>query len=268
MASTDRAKPYERAIHGSSRTRTITAAASAGNARPGRPSANPRTATAPIVPARSTLGSGWTSMTKPTSATPQSAARAPGRSRAVNARTEPRMMATWAPDTAVMWVSEAERIAASRSAETLEVSPIAIPGTRAATSGGRSAVALISPARSSATAPATGGISRAGAGSPSAIIRATTSSPGPLGRSRPTARTGAPTSSSPQAADPSTRTGARTRTLTPRPVAVRTSTRTRTRPASPSHRESHGAGSPRTTPSTRTVAEPRTRSPHAPAPRA
>ena len=101
----------------------------------------------PSPPARTTLGSGVTSRTKPP---------APPRPHPTRARREPPMAATapkaspttiaqFAPDTAVRCDSDDSFIAASRSGVTADVSPTASPGIRPAPGAGSPAAEPTSP---------------------------------------------------------------------------------------------------------------------------
>jgi hypothetical protein len=74
VAAADRANPASRASPGSRSSSTQTAAASAGRAARGRPVASANSVTAPMAAARTTLGDGPASTTKPISRSPATAA--------------------------------------------------------------------------------------------------------------------------------------------------------------------------------------------------
>src|SRR5690625_3077186 len=103
VASTDIAKPGDRASHGSTMTRTITAVANAGSPRRRPATVIPTTAIVPIAAARMTLGSGRANRTKPMIASnPRTGIARP---RTPHHRARPRattkMIVTLVPDTAV-----------------------------------------------------------------------------------------------------------------------------------------------------------------------
>ena len=68
MASEDRANPKDRASHGSMTSTTTIAAPSTGGPAERRDGSSPISPIAPIAAARTTLGSGRASTTKPASA--------------------------------------------------------------------------------------------------------------------------------------------------------------------------------------------------------
>ena len=107
--------------------------------RPGRESASDSRATPAIAAARMTLGSGVTRMTNPASANADAPTRASRGipSAAAAAKTSPTMIAQFAPDTAVRWLSELTFIEASSAGVTALVSPIARPGSRPAPGPGK-----------------------------------------------------------------------------------------------------------------------------------
>ena len=80
----------------------MTAPDSAGSADRPRPSTNASSVTPPITAARSTLGEGRASTTKPTRATPATTAdvRGPAPANLARPSTAPQMIATLVPDTA------------------------------------------------------------------------------------------------------------------------------------------------------------------------
>jgi hypothetical protein len=102
VARTDSTKPYDLASHGSISTSNPTAAQSAGRPRRPRPDASASSPTRPIAAARSTLGCGRASSTKPSRASPASTTAALIRTPAHRAatRTAPHTIARLAPDTA------------------------------------------------------------------------------------------------------------------------------------------------------------------------
>ena len=220
VASTDRPNPGSAASAGSAISSPSTVAASAGTAVRSRPSARASSTMAPIAAARSTLGDGRASTTKPRSAAALSAAatRGSARSRRRSPSTAPATIARLLPETAVRWLSPAARKSSRSSAGRLRVSPTASPGSRAAGASGRTAAALRRPSRSVPAAVCHQGARPTSRGPPRTLSTATVRSLRVAGASRPSAVTGCPGSSSDQ---PSA--GAISRTRPPpvhRPPAV------------------------------------------------
>ncbi len=108
--------------------------ASAGTTERVRPRASARITTAPMAPARSTLGDGRARTTKPTRASRARTAtvRGPSRPSRARSRTDPSTKATFDPLTARRCVRPAVRKSRSRSAPIREVSPTTSPGNSAA----------------------------------------------------------------------------------------------------------------------------------------
>ena len=191
MARVDRAKPYERASQGSRTSTTTTAPARTGGPAERRDRLRPSSPMAPIAAARTTLGSGRASTTKPASASPAST----GRSRrgsprtAPSPRTIPTTTATFEPLTAVRCVIPVARIAAVRSSGVRLVSPMTRPGSRPRASAGASSTAARRPARSRSAPAATAPGGATTWGMPATASTATRSSPGSAGPSRPRSST-------------------------------------------------------------------------------
>ncbi len=162
VARTDRQKPGARASQGSWSTSSTTAAARAGSRLRRRPVPMASRVIRPHAAARSTLGSGRHTITKPSVIPPPSTAvsRSGMPSRAASPRRSARE-ARWAgpvrrssrtarlpPDTASRCVRSVALKASSRSGGTREVSPTTSPGSSARASGASPSVASRSPARS------------------------------------------------------------------------------------------------------------------------
>src|SRR5699024_10702670 len=107
VAATDITKPGAVAQAGRTISRPSTAAASAGRAWRRRPDTSAYTAINPISAARSTLGAGRTTITKPTVTTTVTAARPLGPRERASAAAAAHTSAKWVPETAVRWVSPA-----------------------------------------------------------------------------------------------------------------------------------------------------------------
>lgn len=227
VASTDSRKPMLRDSQGSYSNSSRTAAARAGSSDLRRPVARASRVTAPQAAARSTLGSGRHTTTKPdVSAAPH---RAVARSDSPNRGASPPRSARCAaaggpmsrnsttvrfdPDTASRCSRSVALKASCRSVGTREVSPTTRPGSSALASGPSPSVASRRPARSDpATRCATSGrpVTRGGA-SPARRSSATARSPSRPGASRPTASTRVEGSSRAQPWCPArTRTGVST----------------------------------------------------------
>src|SRR6185312_10497995 len=132
--------------------------------------------------ARSTLGCGVTSTTKPTSVTSAAPMRHPRArpSAPPVAITSAMTTAQFAPETAVRWLSELDFIAEPSVGSTALVSPMARPGSRPPPSPGSAAAASANPARNpSAQARYQGGPVLT-LGGDEAKNRNETSSPGPV----------------------------------------------------------------------------------------
>lgn len=137
VAATDRAKPASTARAGSTSRMTITDAASAGIADRPRPAPIAMRATAPITAARTTLGDGRASMTKPTSTAPATTEDRRGslRRRRSAASAAPVSNARLAPDTATRCVNPEARKSSSTWVLSALVSPIERPGRSPASAG-------------------------------------------------------------------------------------------------------------------------------------
>lgn len=197
VATTESANPSEDASHGSRARRTATDSERTAIPVPRRPRRTASIATADIVAARTTLGSGVTRSTNPPSATRPAVTRAPRESRQAAARTKasPTTIAQLAPDTAVRCERDEAFMSESRSSPTREVSPTASPGMRPAPGEGRPALSRPSDARRSATtASAPPGGSTCAVSSRTRTM-STARSPGSAANAVASARTRAPTSS-------------------------------------------------------------------------
>jgi hypothetical protein len=215
VATTDSANPRSRARLWSRRSSTHTAPPSAGSAARGLPDASASNATAPMAAARTTLGLGRASTTNPARAIPATTActrRSTARRRNGH-RTPARMMATFAPETAVRCARPARRKSSTSTGSMARVSPTTSPGSRPAgrSSSTRPADSL-NPSRRTPAARCSHPGSSSVVGGPRAETTATTSSPG-RGTAVPTrARTGCPGRSSRQPSAGANRsTGARSR---------------------------------------------------------
>lgn len=215
VAVADSAKPNERASHGSSASSTITAADSAGTPAARRPRHRPTSPTAVMAAARTTLGSGLASTTKPATAAAATPSRGPRRSLRRASSTAPPTMARLAPLTAVRWVRPEARIAASRSSASALVSPTTSPGRSPATSGWSPPTASRSPSRNGCAARhQAAGRSRT-SGAVVGWSSATAGSPGSVARTRAVNPTADPSGRLDQRASPRTITGTRTDRLAP-----------------------------------------------------
>ena len=154
VAATDSVKPASRASPGSAVRSTQTEAASAGTAARGRPAASAISVIAPIAAARTTLGPGRASTTKPASPRPATSTCTPGRTprRRSGHRMPVSTIATFAPETAVRWESPALRKSAVRSGSIARVSPTTRPGSSPA--GRSSSVRAAEAVRPSRRTPA------------------------------------------------------------------------------------------------------------------
>ena len=128
----------------------MTASASTGTPRTGRPLTSAPSTMSAMAAARTTLGSGVTSTTNASSTAAASRVRAvrdiPANRPA--STTSPTTIAQFAPDTAVRCERLLNFIAASSSGLTARVSPMARPGSRPAPSPARRAAASAKPSRS------------------------------------------------------------------------------------------------------------------------
>ena len=183
---------------GSSTSSRTAPAARAGTAARARPVASATNPSAPVAAARSTLGDGRTRITNPTSETAQRTAVAtgPARHQRATRTTTPRIIATFAPQTASRCVIPVVRKESATAGSSRVVSPSTKPGSSPRTGSGRSAHARCNPARND---PATrcdhGGRPmqrRCGVVDKSAADR----SPGSGGDRRPETRTRCPGSKS------------------------------------------------------------------------
>ena len=165
--------------------------------RPGLPEAIPNSRIVAIRAARSTLGSGVTSTTNPSRVSSESAIRMPRRSprNAVSSMTPAITTAQFAPETAVRWLSELVFMAASRSASTALVSPIARPGSRSPPSPGRPPAAAMNWVRNSPAQPSHQGGVATGSGGPRPNTRADAASPAVVSRRVASSRTTLPSCS-------------------------------------------------------------------------
>ena len=158
VASTDRAKPYSRASHGSATSSTITASASTGGPRSGMPRAMAASTRNDMSAARCTLGWGVTTTTNSSSTVAEVSTR-PSRgmpSAPPPSMTRPTTIAQFAPETAVRWVRLLVFIAASSRSDTAPSSPIARPGSRSPPSPARPAASSANACRSSSAHATTG----------------------------------------------------------------------------------------------------------------
>lgn len=213
VAPADKAKPSERASHGSMTSNAVTAAESTAMPTAGRPRARASIATTAIAAARTTLGSGVTRATKATSTTVAPTTRTPREAphSASNANAAPTTIAQFAPETAVRCDSEAAFMAASVDGSRLEVSPTARPGTRPAPGCGSPRVEATSPSRSpsrNAHSPSGGRTSCTSLARTTSIARSAGSAATP----RPTTPTPPPMPVPASAARPSASTITRTGT--------------------------------------------------------
>ena len=247
VASEDRAKPYERASHGSRTSTATTAAPSTGGPVERRERLRPMRPMAPIAAARTTLGSGRARTTKPVRVTRAST----GRSRrgtpttTHNPRTRPTTTATLLPETAVRWVMPVARIASVRSAGVRLVSPMTSPGRSPRGSSGASSTEDRNPARSRSAPDATRPGPATTVGGPATASVATRSSARSVGPSRPRTTTVARQGSSTRAVSPVSSTGAAVSRRVPRASTRSIVTSRSTRTASP--RPARTIGSPVTT---------------------
>ncbi len=196
MAAAERAKPSDPASHGSAIRSAVTDSERTAMPAPVRPRSTPSIAMPAIAPARTTLGSGVTSRTKPLSATtpaPTRARREPPMA-ATAPKASPTTIAQFAPDTAVRCDSDDSFIAASRSGATADVSPTASPGIRPAPGAGSPEAERMSRSRRSAAAasiPSGGAVTSTPR---EAMTARTARSPMGAARAVPRAWTAAPTS--------------------------------------------------------------------------
>ena len=188
VAREDRANPNDRASHGSTTSTTTIAAPSTGGPAERRERLRPISPIAPIAAARTTLGSGRASTTKPASASSASGGRQRrGTPRTTHSpSTRPVTTATLLPLTAVRCVMPVARIAAVRSGGVRLVSPMTRPGRRPRASGGARSTAERRPARSRSAAAATAPGWREDAGV-TADREGRDAVVGPVGRPEPTA---------------------------------------------------------------------------------
>jgi hypothetical protein len=149
VASTDSAKPYERASHGSIRSSTRTVPARAASPARRRPVTSAASRIIAITAARRTLGWGLASTTNPATATNPTApaARRDRPSARATPMTTPATIARLAPDTAVRWLSPQRRKSSTRSSGICVVSPTASAGIRPRAAGSRPATACRRSAR-------------------------------------------------------------------------------------------------------------------------
>jgi hypothetical protein len=191
VATTDKAKPALIDNEGSMNIRHNTAAHNAGNARRRRPVAKASTATSPIAAARSTLACGRATITNAAiaSAPMQAWVRNPARHQRASTSTAPRTIATFAPETATMWVSPVVRNASARSGGNCDVSPSTSPGSSPRGPGESGAALARRPARNRPAARCVNEAFPTRVGAPRASKIAATNSPGCGAESRPTAVT-------------------------------------------------------------------------------
>ena len=222
VALTDSAKPGSAARRGSTRSRTQTAAHSAGTAARDRPDARASSVTAPMAAARTTLGLGRARITNPISARTATAActrRSTARRRR-GRRTPARTIATFAPDTAVRCASPARRKSSSSTGSMAVVSPTTRPGSSPAGAGSSTRRADSRSASRSPPAVACSTPGRpTGVGDPRAESTATSCSPGRGGETSTRTWTCCPGRSRRQsAAGPNRTTGSRMRYVVSRSV--------------------------------------------------
>ena len=254
VATEDSANPNDLASHGSTTSTTMMAAPSTGSPAERRDRLSPMSPIAPIAAARTTLGSGLASTTKPARASSASSGLAhrgmPTRTH--RPRTSPTTTATLLPLTAVRWVMPVARIASVRSGGVRLVSPMTSPGSRPRGSAGAPSTAPRSPARrcSAADATAPGGATTVNV--PVTAMPATRSSPGSVGRSRPVSCTVDRHAGSVNAASPVSSTGAPVACCRPRASRCTTVASRSTRGVSP--RDGKVSGSPVMTTSAVTTA--------------
>ena len=192
VARVERAKPADRASHGSQQSSTSTATESAGMPARRLEVLRPSSPTAPIAAARTTLGSGRTRTTNPSSSTAASGGRQRRRSprRPANPSAAARTIATLEPLTADRWVIPVTSMASSRSGGVREVSPMTSPGRRPRASAGSPSVAAANRVRTTSAVRATRPGSSRTVGEPRGVSTATTSSArSSAGASCPTACT-------------------------------------------------------------------------------
>lgn len=200
VASTDSANPKLTAIAGSHRTSVITAAPSAGSAARWRPAASASSPTAPMTPARNTLGSAPASTTNPTSApiAPSAAPRGPTRTAWSRNSTATHTIARFDPLTASRCAIPAASNSSATRWDSRSVSPTTRPGSSPAGSGSRTAVASRRPVRSDCATRCHQVASPSSSGGPRTRSTATVSSPERAGTSRAVAVTSWPGSSADQ----------------------------------------------------------------------
>jgi len=190
VASTDSAKPYERASHGSIRSSTRTVPARAASPARRRPVTSTASRITAIMAARSTLGCGRASTTNPTTATnPMTPAARRDRPRPrTTPITTPATIARLAPDTAVRWLSPERRKSSTRSSGIRVVSPTARAGTSPRAAGSRPATACRRSARSPDATDWTADSAEITVGGPRGLSTAAVPSSRLGGASRPVAR--------------------------------------------------------------------------------
>ncbi len=132
VADTDSAKPTSTASSGAAIISTITLADSTGIACLRRCDTTASKVMPPMTAARSTLADGWTTMTNANRAIAASATAIRGPTNAAVNNTAPHTIVTFAPDTAVRWVSPAARNSAVVCPVSVEVSPKTSAGSIAA----------------------------------------------------------------------------------------------------------------------------------------
>lgn len=143
VARIESRNPTLAAIAGSSSSRMVVARQRKVKERPRRPPVKAANPTAPMTAARKTLGSGPTIMTKakrPHAAKIPAAGRGSRKHRA-NKMKPPRIREQLAPETAVRCVIPVVFMAVSRLSGKALVSPVTIPGSKPAASGGSQSAA-------------------------------------------------------------------------------------------------------------------------------
>ena len=202
MASTDRPNPGSAASAGSTSSSPSTAAASAGTADRARPSARASNTTPPITAARSTLGDGRASTTKPSSAAALSTAatRGSARSSRSSPSTVPATITRLLPDTAVKWLRPAARKSSRTSPGRSRTSPTASPGSNPAGPSGSTAAAARRPSRNAPAPVCHHGAGPTSCGAPRTRRTATVRSARVAGASKPSAPTSCPGRSADQPA--------------------------------------------------------------------
>lgn len=210
VAVTDRAKPSERASHGSMMTSTATETASRDSPAPVRPRSTPSIATAAMVAARTTLGSGETSTTNATRAARPAPTRMPRRApqTAAPPNAIPTTSAQFAPLTAVRCESDDAFIAVSSPGSTVEVSPTASPAMSPRPGSGSPAVTSTRPRRSSDATDSAPVGPDSSVGTDAASMTSTARSPASGRQPVPRSRTRAPRSRPVGTSAVRTRTGA------------------------------------------------------------